>query len=1025
MHILRRYFLSSIIAAVLTLWTAADAEAAHRGTRVSGGGGALITTLTIQNTSGSTQAANFVTPMFGHPFKKGDIANGCSGGAPIFKRHANNAVMPFSEGLAPICWFDGSLKFAPFMLQDPASIAGSGTDAVDIYSGGTTPSASSRTLADAASGSTDLNFSVAGLATLGNLSAGPWVSDLNQGVSAAKADNYTYADGGAGKVVRVRASYRFSGADHGQMEGYWYLQLLNDGSGAFGGMRYLHRIAQPWYNNDTPAKNYRAFSAMTLNNGVSLVRDMFTGHFGVGKAFNYNGVVTRINVTNGGSGYAVAPTVSFTGGSGSGAGGATANVNAGVVISVDLPSGGTGTGYTTALPNVVFTPVSGGSGAAATAQAQVFTATSTSNFDTSFLIGFTTSGSLQTGLSTGTSYFANPVNSTDFQVTTNPQTAIDGSAGFLSASGTCTGTCTATAYPYLPMFTSMYSAGTTGKYDYIQAGGSVAADSTVRIAFNNTYWRSTKLVPPYLIGTITPTNTTATTYYPLSAGPLLRNVGQTGERSDIGLFTDWAATHFYNQDAPDEQNIRVMALVSGGMAVDLRNNSTFTIPVVNNTTYTGMPAHNTTFGWRAQPNTASGFTQPTDLNVLNAGFTSPDFSHLAETEYYALMTTGEPQDNDALVSFANQGIVYHPGVNPAMNAIVNGATNAMGGISNNGPSQRNFNIGGTAFWGGNSGFDNGTRPQAWTNRTIAMADAIGGGYEPAGAATRQYITDIDHTIYAADLAYIALLPANVQTEGMWTEADFGGTAHEANWQHGYLQQATAFAAGALEDANIQLFGTHLGKFQTWIDTNFSVWAIPHYNSYVRTGVVTPPTGNGNYNPYITTTTGFAVCPGWDGTNGMTFSWTNGSPTFTMTHTIGGYAVTNNDTALWGVVDANEDAPPTGSFSTFTPYYMVGVSGTSFGLSATQGGGTISPTNTQTDQRICIANIGHPTAGNIAGGGTGSGYMQNITGSQNFLSAAGATVDATALGHMNTNLHAQPGYISNGNLNPKYTYGPNY
>jgi phage tail sheath protein FI len=73
--------------------------------------------------------------------------------------------------------------------------------------------------------------------------------------------------------------------------------------------------------------------------------------------------ITAINVTAGGTGYAVAPTVTITGGGGSGAT-AVATVAAGVVtgIAVTKP----GSGYTTA-PTVTITPVSGGSGATATA----------------------------------------------------------------------------------------------------------------------------------------------------------------------------------------------------------------------------------------------------------------------------------------------------------------------------------------------------------------------------------------------------------------------------------------------------------------------------------------------------------------------------------------------------------------------------------------------------------------------------------------------------------------------------------
>lgn len=77
------------------------------------------------------------------------------------------------------------------------------------------------------------------------------------------------------------------------------------------------------------------------------------------------GQVSGVKVTSGGSGYAVAPTVVFTGGGGSGAAG-TALISNGKVVKVVMTNNGTG--YTSA-PAVSFTPGGGdpGTGAAATA----------------------------------------------------------------------------------------------------------------------------------------------------------------------------------------------------------------------------------------------------------------------------------------------------------------------------------------------------------------------------------------------------------------------------------------------------------------------------------------------------------------------------------------------------------------------------------------------------------------------------------------------------------------------------------
>lgn len=73
--------------------------------------------------------------------------------------------------------------------------------------------------------------------------------------------------------------------------------------------------------------------------------------------------LAAITVTAGGSAYAVAPTISFTGGGGTGAT-AVAFVTGGVITKILLTN--PGSGYTSA-PTVVITPVSGGTGGTATA----------------------------------------------------------------------------------------------------------------------------------------------------------------------------------------------------------------------------------------------------------------------------------------------------------------------------------------------------------------------------------------------------------------------------------------------------------------------------------------------------------------------------------------------------------------------------------------------------------------------------------------------------------------------------------
>ncbi|MCX9012456.1 MAG: hypothetical protein OIN66_15225 [Candidatus Methanoperedens sp.] len=106
--------------------------------------------------------------------------------------------------------------------------------------------------------------------------------------------------------------------------------------------------------------NY-ANSPLSIGNATVTFTGVGTG--AAATATVVNGVVTGITLTNGGSGYTSAPTISITGGSGTGAT-ATATV-AGAVAAITITNGGTG--YISA-PTVTIT---GGGGTGATATATV------------------------------------------------------------------------------------------------------------------------------------------------------------------------------------------------------------------------------------------------------------------------------------------------------------------------------------------------------------------------------------------------------------------------------------------------------------------------------------------------------------------------------------------------------------------------------------------------------------------------------------------------------------------------------
>jgi hypothetical protein len=96
-----------------------------------------------------------------------------------------------------------------------------------------------------------------------NLS-GVWTSRLADGVGSA----FKWIDGEAGAGWIVDTDFKQSGAAHGQLKARYYTFLTTDGSGRLGGIAVLPRVWQPLYDQDTPAKNWRGFSSLTINHGA-------------------------------------------------------------------------------------------------------------------------------------------------------------------------------------------------------------------------------------------------------------------------------------------------------------------------------------------------------------------------------------------------------------------------------------------------------------------------------------------------------------------------------------------------------------------------------------------------------------------------------------------------------------------------------------------------------------------------------------------------------------------------------------
>lgn len=890
--------------------------------------GAQLTTIAFKNTSGSTTGG--VTQMFGHPFKKGDIA---SGTAPVFKT-TGGTVIPFSMSTQPTYWADGSLKHAAFMLNLAAistTIAGNATLTVNVFSGGTVPAASARALTDFAAGGLDLNMTAVGQDNI----SGTWASNLNQGVTAANTDNYVWMDGAAGKVWRIRASFRQSAANHGQLEGYWFVIALSDSAGAFGGVRYLCRIAQPWYNVVSPAPQYRSFSALGVFNGASQIHDL-VADMSSAKTFTWSGSGPTLNSTANG-------------------------------------------------------------------------------FQIGMAAYLTTTGTLPAGLSTGQMYCTGPASSptannlalgTDFSAVIQ-----NGTSQCITPTNAGTGTHTITLLPMVSAYGTVWACETNGRYSFIQGGGSIAADSTLLTQPNFTYWCETKLLPPYALTTYTPASNSAVSYYCDTAGPLIRNIGQTGESEQIGPLPSYFARHVFNNTPTDEQVVRVIGLIAGHLPISQRDNTTHAIPVCNNTNYSNMPAKNQNYRWYASTSNFSGFTPPSNTLVYTQGWSYIDYSHMPQWVKYPFLLTGEPQFMDLIVEYANGAVMHqYTGTDTA---VVNGTVNSM-------KVARNGVINGNTYAGIIGHSDDLLRGAAWPIGMLADAVGLLPNTMPENASYHQYFLDMLNATFAAYADYRAMLLASansyVTTNGMWLEFDNADGGVQDSWTLGYYLGQLCNAFGETELTTIS---DHLAYCVKWALHVYTIWGsyiLPSYEAMGRQNGVSC-VGNGCNTLYITSDTQYAAF-GWS------VSWSSGTGLMTITGAPTGYTLAAGDMFMFN--GTLSGTPPAGFNGNNTQYFAVNVSGATCKLSATLGGSPIAFSDSSSISSVFGIPATPPATGFVSGNTpSGSAYPENNIGHLGWVNALSVANTSACVSSVSTRFLALPGAVAAMNADPKYAIGATY
>lgn len=843
---------------------------------------ALITTLSFENTSAGSVASNFIAPMFGHPFKKGDMP---AGSFPRFELSDGTVCAHTMYGTST--WDDGSLKLAGFLLRVPSSVSALSTMTVNLTNNGTTAhGTSNRSLSECSSAGTDINVEVVGLDHL----SGTWVSKLNQGIADGAVE--ILGNGPAGLIAKVTQEFMQSNSNHGQLETWFYVVLLQDASGNLAGIRYLGRVVQPYYNVDTPTKSWRSFSSFILKNGTNIVRNCWAAREGVATPIKYPTTLTSIPV----------------------------NVDGQPYRSRWFEVSNLG------MENQTLVRLSG--------------------------------TTLPTGMSASTSYFVDGTIHPNHVGLYN-ECGLD-SSDLTTPSGSASNDLTITAYPYLTHFGSLYTAGNSARYDYVQAGGSIAVDAPVRVRHNSEYWQSTGLVGPYGASSVDPQ---AEYGYELnSMTPITRYVGRTGEREDLGVLPGWSVKHLISQRAIDEKVVRATGLKHAHAAIAVYDSVTKSIRPLNNQNYAGMPTTSTDMRWSGNSLHTSGFTHPSNRNT-KTGLSGLGFDHMPTLSSYPYLLTGEPQFLDTLTEMANL-------------TVMTGYTPASTLTAKNGECERNAIINGTAYYGVVA-FNAQARVGAWALREIGYAAAL----TPDNHKYKQYFVDLNANNYAAMRAY----NDNVATP-FWRSSGllaYPSVAVTSPWMTNYMGQAIAQASRMTQSANALYMLNHLVKWNNSVFTNHGGWCLGSFHMIVMNA-----TEGGDY---VTSMDQVGYGP----IGGVSWSSVTNRITIPATQ---GYTAQNGDAILWARNSNGsgfgDTAAPQG-FTACTSYYLINKSGNTYEVSATPGGAPLTFPESWSSTTY-IRPQATPSTGDIDGNASPGGYISNARGMLKLAKMAGATVNQAML-----------------------------
>jgi hypothetical protein len=368
----------------------------------------------------------------------------------------------------------------------------------------------------------------------------------------------------------------------------------------------------------------------------------------------------------------------------------------------------------------------------------------------------------------------------------------------------------------LSYYGGIYSAGTDGKYDYFQGGGSSATDHTTRITIDRAYAIKSKLVPPWnqalaaqgVIGGTPPS------YYPSETGNIYVYMPDTGGRPDIGLWPLWYINHFRNQTAAHEQVIRVNSLCAAHVRETVKRKSTGNIVVANDIqpSYTGLGSPQPT--WRVSQS-----------NKVNTPVPSPDKAtirhneaHTPSLNFWPYLFTGEQQFLDHLMNHAaashiDQGAgsgdakVDGSRTMPRFN-LTGGTRDIRLGIGS-GPIIKGGGL--LLAWNANN------RSAAWTSRDLAQAAYIYPDTCPYGTGARAYFQDLINGAYDGFTSWLALQPATWRAEGLWVTGPGGN-----QWMDNMVRQSLCHQEDISGKANPKV-----SQILDFLSLTYQTYALTH------------------------------------------------------------------------------------------------------------------------------------------------------------------------------------------------------